>query len=188
MHMTMTQAQFVRYVRDNVKGTTAISVDALTYPDLKKTGNPYVGASKACTMSGLIGFDYQNSVNRMAAKEGAGERTASHRAWGTLTPDRLFVEHKGTFYLQLKSQAASDPIYRDVYGVEIPESSIKPFLPKKYKSSTQADLEGEICVRDVKVVNLQTVRMLGNTIDIIPDAVEAFEAVVYSETEEVPAE
>ena len=171
MNMTqnMTEAQFVQYVQNRVKGTTAISADCVTAPKMRKTGNPYMGAEKHCTMSGLIGFDYQNSVNRLADKEGAAPREAKYRAWGTLTPDRLFVEHKGNFYLQMKVQSATVPLYFDSYGVEIPHASIEPFLQKSYKSSTQEDLDGEVVVRDVKIENLKTIRMFGDVIHIVPE-------------------
>lgn len=171
MKTIVTVKEAVAMIQRTVRGTMAISVDAVTVPDLRKTGNPFVGKIvKACTMNGLIGFDYETSVNNQAGREGKEERDAKPRKWGVLTADRLFVEHKGQYYLQMKVQSASTPIYRDLDGNEIPLSAIEAFMPPKAKSSTQADLEKEIVVRDVKVGNLRGMRFCGADYEIIPDA------------------
>lgn len=169
MKTKVTTSEIVSIIQRTVKGTMAVSVDAVTVPDMRKTGNPYIGrVLKHCTMNGLIGFDYENAVNNQAKREGlAGEREAKPRQWGVLTPDRLFVTHKGSYYLQMKVQSASDPVYF-LDGKEIAVETIKGFMPVKKASSTQEGLEKEVIVRDVKLENVKGIRFNGADYEILP--------------------
>jgi len=165
-------------IQATVKGTTGISIDTVTEPKMRKTNNPYFGRiTKHCTMNGMIGFDYENSVNNQASREGKKTRKAKPRAWGVLTADRIFVTHKDEYYLQVKVQSLSDtPVYFDG-DTEIDKEVIKPFLVESSgKSSTQADIEKEVIVRDVKMSNVKEMRFAGGEYKIIPD-IEKVEAV-----------
>jgi hypothetical protein len=177
MSKLVTVSQAVALIRDNTKGTTFVSIDTDTEPRMRKTGNPYHGkVRKLNTMTGCVGFDYENSVNRLASKEGASEREAKSRKWGTLTSDRLFVEHKGNFYVQMKVESSDTPRYIGNDGTEIDVELLRPFLQKSGKSSTQSDLDGEVIVRDVKMVNVKSMRFKGQDYTIVLDGVnESFE-------------
>jgi len=174
MKTVVTVSEVVNIISRTVKGTMAVSVDAVTVPDMRKTGNPYYGnIEKLCTMNGLIGFDYENSVNNQAAREGLEAREAKPRKWGILTADRLFVLHKGKTYLQMKVQSASVPIYRDNNGTIVGKDTLRPWLQEKSSvSSTQADLEKEVVVRDVTMQNLIGLRFNHAEYEIIPDGAE----------------
>ena len=162
--MKITSAEAINIINRNVKGTSTISIDLDSPMDGKgkmhKTGNPFfgLGVIKRVTLSGMIGFDYENSINRQAGREGKEEREAKSRAWGTLTENRLFVEHKGAYYLQMKVQSSSSPVFLMPDGTEVESSAIRPFIPEKSKSSSQADLDKEIIVRDVKMENITGMR------------------------------
>ena len=165
-------SEAVNIISRTVKGTMAVSIDAATAPKMNKTGNPYFGRiTKFCRMDGLIGFDYENSVNNQAAREGKEERDAKGRAWGTLTADRLFVTHKGEYYLQMKVQSTDTPVYKDETGAIVDKATLAPFMPERgEKSSTQSDLEKEIIIRDVKMSNVKGMRFNGGEYEIIPVA------------------
>jgi hypothetical protein len=168
----LTESELVSIIQRTVKGTTVVSIDAVTEPKMNKTGNPYYGkVEKHCRMDGMIGFDYENSVNNQAKREGlAPDREAKPRQWGVLTADRLFVVHNGAYYLQMKCQSASDPIYKNrTTGEEIPVISLDRFLPARSSSSTQEGLEKEIVVRDVKLCNVKKIRMFGVEYEIVPE-------------------
>jgi hypothetical protein len=169
MKTKVTTSEIVNIIQRTVKGTMAVSVDAVTEPDMRKTGNPYHGkVMKHCTMNGLIGFDYENAINNQDKREGgAGEREAKPRKWGVLTPDRLFVTHKDSYYLQMKVQSASDPVYF-MDGKEISVDILKPFMPVKKISSSQEGLEKEVIVRDVKLENVKSIRFNGADYEILP--------------------
>ena len=165
--MNITAKQFVAMIQEQVKGTSMVTVDQITVPDMRKTGNPYLTVKKHATVNGVIGFDYDKGINRLADKEGKEDREAKPRRWGQLTPDRLFVTNKGNFYLQMKCESAKNVRYVMPNGTEIPVEQIKPFLTEKSKSSSQADLEGEVVVRDVNVNNIVAIRFKGNEYRLI---------------------
>lgn len=149
-----------------VRGTSAISIDAVTTPKMVKkhreTGvaNPFLhrGILKFCRMDGLIGFDYENSVNNQATREGKEQRQAKSRAWGTLIHNRLFVEHNDAYYLQMKVQSTDVPSYRDKDDQTVDVELLTPYLPVKSQSSTQSDLNKEVCVRDIMMTNVKVIR------------------------------
>jgi len=159
-------------IRSKVSGTTTVSVDTITEPRMVKkhrgTGepNPYIGVQKIQTKNGIIGFDYYNSVNNEAGREGLEFRPIQKRAWGELSEDRLFVYHKGTTYLQMKVQSVSGTRYV-LDGKEIPASEIEPYLSGYNKSSTQADLEKEVIVNDIKFTSIKAIRMFGEEIEVV---------------------
>lgn len=175
MSIIITISEAVEMIRDNVKGASFVSIDCSTEPKMNKGGrggtpvNPYHGKiRKLNTLTGCIGFDYESSVNRLATKEDKDEREAKSRKWGQLTSDRLFVTHNGGFYLQMKVESSGTPRYilSDTGGT-VHKEVIKDWLPKPRKSSTQADLEGEVVVRDVKMVNVKSMRFNGETYTIV---------------------
>ena len=159
----------IQLIAEKVKGTTFVSCDIETDPRMRKTGNPYLhrGIVKRNTLTGVIGFDYQNGLDRRANKENKEQRQAKSRAWGTLTPDRLFVTHNGNFYLQLQVENSSEPRFFDRDGIEIPKAELAPWLPKRTsESSSQADLDSKIIVRDIKMSNIKAMRFMGSKYEL----------------------
>jgi hypothetical protein len=164
----VTAGQMEQVIEGSVKGTTAVSVVSETEVRMvkkhreTKEANPYLGAIKRQKKNGMIGFDYGNSVNNQAEREGKDERDAKSRTWGVLSESRLFVHHKGNSYLQLKLQSVTDTVYL-LDGREIPEADIKPYLSASSKSSTQADLDKQVVVNDIKMANINAITMQGET-------------------------
>jgi len=159
----------VNLVRNTVKGTTFVSFKSVTVPKMRKTNNPFFGlVEKHSQIHAQIGFDYNNAVNNLATKEGKMDREAKPRKWGTVTEDKLFVEHKGTFYLRARVLSTKSPVYiNKETGEPFSEKEleeIKTFLPKSRKSSTQSDLEGEVIERDYKVESLKELKFKGVTV------------------------
>lgn len=189
MRVKITTEEATNIIQRNVKGTMAISIDAVTVPTLLKTGNPFNdNILKHCTMSGLIGFDYENSVNNQDKREGGeGNRVAQPRKWGVLSDDRLFVLHKGKTYLQMKVQSSSLPVYTDLQGNEIPYESVKPFVPVKKASSTQEGIEKEVIVRDVNMENVKSMRFIGQDYVIISEQEKDTIIAAAIEADAVPA-
>jgi hypothetical protein len=164
----VTIAAIEAIVEASVKGTTAVSVLSETPVRMvkkhreTKEANPYLGAIKTQKKNGIIGFDYGNAVNNQAEREGLEKRETKGRTWGVLSASRLFVHHKGNSYLQLKVQSTTDTVYK-LNGEVISYDLLKPYLSAISKSSTQAGLEKEIIVNDIKMVNLKAVTMKGET-------------------------
>lgn len=168
------QSMLVQFLKDNIKGTAILSVDIETTPRMNKTGNPFAGnVVKSQRLNGMVGFDYGKGVNRLAAKEGKEARETKDRAWGFLSDDRIFVNYENNgiaTHLRMKVEKSIDPRYfRLDNGDEIPVAELKPFFPPKKKSSTQADLDGEVRECDVTLANVKTLHFRGEVYTILPD-------------------
>jgi hypothetical protein len=153
------------------KGATIATIVAETEPTMKKTNNPFVGATKISRVNGMINWHYENAVNKQREKEGHEEVFFSApRQWGerikredgTLTP---LVRHKGKAYLELKVQNSLGYEYRH-NGAVVPAEMINPFLPQK-KEGARQEVEKIIVLRDYALENIRQIVLDGQTIDIV---------------------
>jgi hypothetical protein len=154
-----------------VKGTSMVSATTQTIPTMRKTNNPFVGkVVKVQTLNGVIGYDYQNSINNLAKKEGVEANQAQPRKWGTLSKDRIFVHHTNKqgeekTYLRMKVEKSNNIKYINIEtNEEVDVEELRPFFPTKKKSSTQSNLQGEVIERDVDLANVKELKIKGMTI------------------------
>lgn len=182
---TLTGNELVNMLTNEVRGTSIVTILSETEPEMRKTGNPFAdkGIVKVQFLNGLIGYDYENAINKLAGKEGKAEREAKPRKWGVLTEDRIFVTHKGNWYLRMKVEKSTGKRYIDSEGNEISVTLLKPFLVVKSRSSSQSDLEGEVIERDIKISHIKTIAFKGETYAILPSATIEIKA----ETVPIPA-
>jgi hypothetical protein len=131
--------------------------------------NPHFGkVVKRSFLNVCIGFDYGNGVNRLAVKEGKEERETQERSWGTISEDRIFIDHhEPASHLRTRVMGTMQaPIFVNVEtGEEVEKSELEPWLKASKKSSTQADLEGEVVERDYKLESIRTIKTNGETLD-----------------------
>jgi len=173
--LSMNRSQVVEFLRVNVKGAQVVTVDLDSDMDgkgkMRKTGNAFhgLGMVKRQTLNGMIGYIYANSVNRIADKEGKDERNSKPHAWGDMDSEHLFRWHRktGKPYLSMKVENVTVHGFFLPDGTQIERSKVKPFLPEKRKSSTQADLEGEVIARDYNLDNITAIRMKGVEIRLV---------------------
>lgn len=170
-----------------VKGNAMLSVDIETEPTMRKTDNPFHGnVVKRQQLNGMIGFDYEGGVNRLAAKEGKEAREAQPRKWGFLSADRLFIckfDDGNPTHLRMRVMKSIDPRYFLADGTEVAKADLAPFLPVKKKSSTQADLDGEVIERDITLENVRCLHFNGEIYNIVAEPMPT----IAPETEAVPA-
>jgi hypothetical protein len=159
---TINEQDMLTVLNEGVKGNTFVTISTDTEPAMRKTNNPYYGlVRKLTTLNGMIGFDYPANVNKLAASEGKEERNAKPRSWGEVSPCKRFIFHKGAVYLRFRSEKCLEaPVYL-MDGQEIAKALLDPFLTVKTKSSTQADLDGEIVVRDFSLASIKTITFRG---------------------------
>lgn len=158
---TITRSQLVE-ILEAEKGAEMVSVYIGTDPRMRKTDNPYIGALKFQTLSGIVGYDYENSVNNQLVREGKeADFKAEPRSWGVRISPK-WVLHNDTRYLTLKIQGTSAPTFI-LNGEEIPYEKVKPFIPEKKSPATQADLEKKIKHTDIKIDNIISINMKGET-------------------------
>lgn len=153
-------------------GTTPISFESHTVPDMNKTGNPFHGkVTKVSFVGGLIGINYENSVNNQLNREGKqSDFVVKDRVWGRHDEDHGFIirhTKKGTteekFYLEVKVQQTNDkPYYLDnESGEVISTESIRPFLKPSYSPKTQDGLEKKVILRTYEIENLKKITIGG---------------------------
>ena len=162
----ITKADLITLV-NSATGASFISLDMESEAKMRKTGNPYVGAVKEVTLSGQINFDYANAVNNQLEREGnatAGTFTAQARAWGTREGN--WITHNGNHYLTVKVQNASDPVFF-FEGKQIAKDVLTPFLTESKKPHTQAELDKEVIVRDVKLDSIKVIRAFGEEYKVV---------------------
>lgn len=161
---TITKKELIDMVND-IKGVTFVSVLVHSEPKMRKTDNPYLGATKVVTLSGAIGFDYQNSVNLQLGRENKDtDFVAQPRSWGT--HEKNWITHKGNYYLSVKVQGTSDSDF--IYeGNKINKDILEPFLYESKKPHTQEALDTAVTVRDVKIDNIKCIRAFGEEFVVI---------------------
>ena len=169
----MNKESFVNFVKENVVGTSAVTVylDSPMDSKMNKTGNPFYGKGlvKRESLNGMIGYKYEDAVNRIANAEGQEEREAQPHKWGDLDEKRLIRTHRknGKNYLSMQVKKVNVEGVFTPENTEIRREDIKPFeKTKKYVSSTQAGLEKKVDAKDFSLENITSVKMKGITIEL----------------------
>lgn len=168
MKKFVTKSELVETVK-TVKGSSAISVEVETEVDMRKTGNPYIGAIKLNTVAGLIGFDYETGVNNLLGKEDKPmEFKAQAHKWAVPTDSKNLVANKdGTkLYLRIKVQSAGTPTFF-FNGEKIEKALLAPFIPEHKKPATQAALDGEYVVRTYALDSIRSMKILGDELEVV---------------------
>lgn len=121
----------------NVK--TIHTVELLTNTDARLKVNPWGEVRKESRVEGVIGSDYAFDVNSQLVNK--GDRPTFRSAplqWGQHA-DGVLIEHKGNYYVQVKTEKSHFPRYLAPDGKELPKAEISPYLPKKSGSNRQAE-------------------------------------------------
>lgn len=166
-----------------VKGSSAVSVEVETEVDMRKTGNPYVGAIKLNTVAGLIGFDYETGVNNALGKEDKPlDFVAQAHKWAFPTDSKNLLTNKdgSKLYLRIKVQSAGNPEFF-FNGARIDKALLVPFMPVHKKPATQANLNNEYVVRTYGIDSIRSMKLLGN------ELVVADRMAIATVTEPTPA-
>jgi hypothetical protein len=184
------------------KGTTPISFVSETVPSLlkkstvDKTPNPYIGnILKISFVGGLIGTNYENSVNSQLGREGKEKDfVVQERKWGVRDSEHRFLirhtkkgETQERFYLSVKPQQTHrKPIYvhKDTRQV-IPTENLHPFLSKSKKPLTQVNVDKEIMERDYEISNLKSISIGGKKFSFGGDSLDITIFKVNGETVKV---
>lgn len=173
---TMTRDQLVETMQGR-KGAFFATIVAETEPAMRKTNNPYVGATKISRVNGLLNWIYENAVNRQRIREdqpldanGEVEHfTAKPRKWGqrvkrndgTVTP---LVEHKGKHYLELKVERSLGYEYRH-NGQTLDPAVVAPFLPNREEGARQ-EVDNPVILRDYSIENITQITIDGIVYEI----------------------
>lgn len=168
MKKFVTKSELIETIKV-VKGSSAVSIEVETEVDMRKTGNPYVGAVKLNTVAGLIGFDYENGVNNLLGKEDKPmEFKAMAHKWALPTDSKNLLTNKdgSKLYLRIKVQSAGSPEFF-FNGARIEKALFAPFMPEHKKPATQAALDGEYVVRTYAIDSIRAMKILGDELVIV---------------------
>lgn len=148
--------RFMKLVGDR-PGTQIVTITTQTEHKLKKS---WTGGTvfKISQVNGMIGYNYENSVNNQLEREGK-ERDfqAESRPWGTrISPN--FVEHKGNHYLTIKVEKTTPPVYLDKDGNEIDRETLRAHEYAKSRSSRQGT-ENAVIHREYKLDSILSINM-----------------------------
>jgi hypothetical protein len=149
----------------NHKGSTAVTIVTRTEPEMRKTGNPFLGnVFKVSRVNGMIGFNYANSVNNQLNREDKNaDFIASPRKWGNRLPRTPIVEHKGNLYLEMKVEKSLGHRYEDASGIPLDDATmlqVSSFLPNRPKAQSQGT-DKEIILRDYKLASILSITYRG---------------------------
>jgi len=164
---TITRSQ-LREKLGALKGATFVTISALTDARARKTGNPYEIVQKLTKINGVVGADYESSVNRQLDREGKDQLTftAKPRKWGKRISSGLVVGNDGvTFYMPIQPRNSSKPVYfATISGMrkQVSKDKIQQFLPEVKHAENQGT-EKEIVYRDVGLESITAITMGGES-------------------------
>ncbi len=162
----------IQEVLRNIKGNGFAHIITRTVPAMRKTNNPHHGnVFKIADVQIQAGFHYINSVNNQLTREGkTPDAEAKPRKWGQRIKGTPLVEHTnkaGEYkqYLEAKCEKVNSVKYVDGEGNEIAKADLAQWLQERpAKSSTQANVEQEVILRDYSLESIQFIAIGGQTV------------------------
>ena len=173
LHVTVkTQRDELETLLKNHKGNGFAHIVTKTVPDMNKTNNPFFGNVWKITDTQIqAGFHYINSVNNQLTREGkSANAIAKARTWGHRIDNTPLVEHTNKqgehrLYLEAKCERVNSVHYVDGTGQQIDKTLLTPWLKSKgAKSSTQANVDKEIVLRDYALDSILWIAIDGKEI------------------------
>ena len=161
MNDSITFQGFVDYLYSR-KGTTIMTIETETVPDMIMRGNPYKGhiVTKKAKTSIQTGFDWENAVNNQLVKQDKNpDFVMGERQWGTVDDKRSFVTNKGVLYIRARVlQSLSYEYFVD--GKPVSKEEINPWLrPRKSEPAI---------TRNWKMENIKVINVAGQTLQLEP--------------------
>jgi hypothetical protein len=152
----------------NSKGNTEmVCITANTALDMRKNAtdgsaqiNPFwkKDIRKITSLTGVIGFDYQNAVNGRRAKEGVEANfEAEAPKWGELVAKAVkahVVDGEMKLYIPICCKDVISQYYTDEDGNIIDKELLQPFLPIKKEDGARQEIENVLVYRTYTITNI----------------------------------
>lgn len=143
-----------------MRGAKMCTIISETEPRMRKTNNPFVGlVTKRCRLNITVGFNYQNSVNRVRTKEGgSADFTPSERKWGQKVPGTPFVMHNDAMYVEAKPNSSPsfvEYVHRTT-GEIIAKETLNEWLQEARSAAEHQGVseDNEVIVRTYSINNI----------------------------------
>jgi hypothetical protein len=134
----------------------------LNKKDGDKNPNPFDVVFKQSKLNGVLGYDYEHSVNLQRGREGRDtDFQAERRPWGTRI-NKYLVEHNGNWYLTLKIERTLGDVTYWHNGRELEKDAVAPFMGAKSESSRQG-VETTVVHRDIMLSSIVEISIDKNT-------------------------
>jgi hypothetical protein len=141
---------------------TVFSKAKLNKKDKEKNPNPFDDVYKMSRLNGVIGYEYQHSVNLQREREGLEANfEAEKRAWGKRV-NAYLVEHNGSWYLSMKVQRVIGDVtyWLDDFQTQIEKKELEPFMSEKTETSRQ-EVDKVVIHRDIKLESIIEIKIEG---------------------------
>jgi len=178
MKTLVTRKEMIEIIK-TVRGSTFFKFVAETVVDMRKTGNPFVGATKVSTVAAQLGCDYETKVNNQLGREDkAMEFVVSPSPWQLHTDNKHFLTDKKTqskLYLVVfplkksDERIAAEPTKYFFNGKEIERALLEEFFPKPSVPKNQG-VENPVIYRSYGFDSFKSMTLMGTEYEIIPDA------------------
>ena len=148
-------------------GEAKIFLVTSTDPEMKKTGNPYVGrASKRSELECTIGRKYEQHVNDLRKVENKiADFEAKPRKWGTPVEGTPLVRHDEKLYLSVEVDRQVSTHYL-VDGRIVPESFLENWLQKMKVEGARQGLAAPVVRRDFKLESIIEIEINGEHYEV----------------------
>ena len=158
--LVKTDAQGIKNILLSFEGISLAGLETITDVKALKTGNPFKDKIilKQSRFTANIGGRYHNWLKNQAKRENLDvEFVIKPRTWGTKVEGTslIYYDKFDKFYLEVLVKEVFETIYTDVDGNVLTKEQVKPFLPKKSESKTQAPLKKKVYLRDYTLTNIK---------------------------------
>lgn len=137
-------------------------ITAVTFPTVRKTGNPYLEIRKLSGINVFLNDRYEASVNRAREREGSAPVfDAKELPWGQWVSPCV-IQHKEAMYLRARVIAARKPIYLARRGegdllLQTPKEVLSPWLPPDRDAGEAQGLDKGVVVRTWKLDSISAI-------------------------------
>jgi hypothetical protein len=154
------------------KGAQPVSIQYVTEPKLTKEGKALFGTvTKIANVGGMIGYNYENSVNNQLERENKEREFMAQPLWkgkGKRLSAALSTHiENGTFYLTYKAQQTFRSLHFDSALNFIPYLVLKPFFPSSLPTNQGVNEGSEIHHREIKIENVRKVKIQKTTFELV---------------------
>jgi len=150
------------------RGAKMVTIEADTIPKIPAASRAtFPNLRKRAVVNGVIGWIYENAVNRQREREGAQpDFEALPRKWGARLVGTPLVEHKGGFYLEFKFQRSVSYYYyngatRECYSSAADIDAINRLTGARDHGTERQELDAPIILRDYRMSNIRSIKMGG---------------------------
>ena len=163
----------------DVKGAKVVTIIGRTVPDMRKTGNPYVGrVRKVSRCNGMINWIYQNAVNNQRLRENKEpDFEPKPRRWGVRlngTPLVVHTKNKPKEIIKYLEFRALTHLQTQYFldNAPIEKELIAEWLPPA-KDNPRQDLDKEVILRDYMLCNVRQIEGLAGGLVVIEPTIQS---------------